>query len=149
MSSDLINENFTSSFSRLSQLHQKACRTSSTITFPHSTNQTIPYFSSFNQSDHWFVALSMLPSSLLKLPMILQHKGFNKPPRIWLTWNQLNMRPTDSWSSFNILRWGLNCLKDYRIVKLDKHDIHVLPGPPKANDAAVLSELPTEHTAQL
>ena len=35
-------ENFTSSFGRLRQkLHQKSCRTCSTIIFPHSTNQII------------------------------------------------------------------------------------------------------------
>ena len=35
-------ENFTSSLGRLCQkLHQKACRTCSTIIFPHSTNQII------------------------------------------------------------------------------------------------------------
>ena len=39
---NLKYENFTSSFGRLRQkLHQKSCRTCSTIVFPHSTNQII------------------------------------------------------------------------------------------------------------
>ena len=43
---NLKYENFTSSFSRQRQnLHQKVCRTCSTISFPHLTNQI----------DHWFV----------------------------------------------------------------------------------------------
>ena len=39
---NLKYENFTLSFGRLRQkLHQQACRTCSTIIFPHSTNQII------------------------------------------------------------------------------------------------------------
>ena len=57
----------------------RGCRTCSTIIFPHSTNQIIDlwccdYFSSFNQSNHWFVVLSLslslsLPLSFLELPL--------------------------------------------------------------------------------
>jgi len=51
-------ENFTSSFGRL---HQNIAPKS----VPHVQHD---YFSSFNQSNHWFVALSLtLPSSNLKL----------------------------------------------------------------------------------
>ena len=56
---NLKYENFTSSFSRLRQ-------NIATKSVPHVQHD---YFSSFNQSNHWFVALSLtLPSSNLKLP---------------------------------------------------------------------------------
>ena len=56
---NLKYENFTSSFSRLRQNFA-----------PKSVPHVQPdYFSSFNQSNHWFVALSLtLPSSNLKPP---------------------------------------------------------------------------------
>ena len=54
-------ENFTSSFGRL---HQNIAPTS----VPHVQHD---HFSSFNQWNHWFVALSLtLPSSNLKLPNV-------------------------------------------------------------------------------
>ena len=58
---NLKYENFTSSFGRLRQnIAPKSV--------PHVQHD---YFSSFNQSNHWFVALSLtLPSSNLKLPNI-------------------------------------------------------------------------------
>ena len=65
---NLKYENFTSSFGRLRQ----NIAPNSVPHVPHD------YFSSFNQSNHWFVALSLtLPSSNLKLP-IVSKKG-NKP----------------------------------------------------------------------
>ena len=56
---NLKYENFTSSFGRLRQ-------NIAPESVPHVQHD---YFSSFNQSNHWFVALSlMMPSSILKLP---------------------------------------------------------------------------------
>ena len=56
---NLIYENFTSSFCRLR-------KNIAPKSVPHVQQD---YFSSFNQSNHWFVALSLtLPSSNLKLP---------------------------------------------------------------------------------
>ena len=57
---NLKYENFTSSFGRLRQnIAPKSV--------PHVQHD---YFSSFNQSNHWFVALALtLPSSNLKLPI--------------------------------------------------------------------------------
>ena len=52
-------ENFTSSFGRLRQ-------SIAPKSVPHVLHD---YFSAFNQSNHWFVAL-MLPSSNLKLPIV-------------------------------------------------------------------------------
>ena len=45
---------------------------------PHAQHD---YFSSFNQSDHYFLASSLpLPSSLLKLPVFEQRDSNHKPP---------------------------------------------------------------------
>ena len=58
---NLKYENFTSSFGRLRQ----NVAPKSVLHVQHD------YFSSFNQSNHWFVALSLtLPSSDLKLPIM-------------------------------------------------------------------------------
>ena len=69
---NLKYENFTSSFGRLRQ-------NIATKSVPHGQHD---YFSSFNQSNHWFVALSLtLPSSNLKLPITIisvdlaKHRG--------------------------------------------------------------------------
>ena len=59
---NLKYENFTSSFGRLRQ-------NIAPESVPHVQHDC---FSSFNQSNHWFVALSLtLPSSNLKLPIII------------------------------------------------------------------------------
>ena len=59
---NLKYENFTSSFGRLRQ-------NIAPNSVPHVQHDC---FSSFNQSNHWFVALSLtLPSSNLKLPIII------------------------------------------------------------------------------
>ena len=59
---NLKYENFTSSFGRLRQ-------NIATKSVPHVQHDC---FSSFNQSNHWFVVLSLtLPSSNLKLPIII------------------------------------------------------------------------------
>ena len=65
---NLKYENFPSSFGRLRQ-----------NTAPKSElHVQHDYFSSFNQSNHWFVALSLtLPSSDLKLPVVSQRTTKN------------------------------------------------------------------------
>ena len=111
---NLKYENFTSLFGRLRQ-------SIAPKSVPHVLHD---YFSSFNQSNHWFVALYlMLPSSNLKLPSILLRIRVGGPFVMSITKNHeshyvgvldnpsiLRMRVTMStgnhtcpklWSSFN------------------------------------------------
>ena len=71
---NLKYETFTSLFGRLRQ----KIAAKSVLHVQHD------YFSSFNQSNHWFVALSLtLPSSDLKLPFYCCELALSSEPQIW------------------------------------------------------------------
>ena len=74
---NLKYENFTSSFGRL-------CQNIAPKSMPHVQHD---YFSSFNQSNHWFVVLLLtLPSSNLKLPIIVMESLISKETVGMLQW---------------------------------------------------------------
>ena len=94
-------ENFTSSFGRLCQkLHQKSCRTCSTIIFPHSTNQIINLWGCRGRCRrHFLNSLSFVPPPP---DCSTQHKGSLECQSV-----SLSVSLGEAMSSDYLLREGL------------------------------------------